>query len=356
MSRVQGGDGGGWSRGRFAHTFAAIDLGTNNCRLLVARAAVDGFEVVDAFSRPVRLGQGVAASGELCGEAIDRTLDALGVCASKIRRNNVTRARHIATEACRRACNGEDFLAEVERRTGLRFEVIPPEEEARLALTGCEDLVDPALPWLLLVDIGGGSTEVTWVAVGERSGGWCGIDTRIVDMVSVPWGVVTLSETATGVCAREAPLPATVYEGMVGRLVAALEPFDRKNGIAAEIAAGRAQMVGTSGTVTTVAALHQGLRRYSRACVDGSSIEREAIVRVGASLAAKSVRELAELPCIGPDRADLALAGGAILEAICRLWPVPRVAVADRGLREGLLMDMMRRADRESDPLQDFEC
>ncbi|HTG18699.1 MAG TPA: Ppx/GppA family phosphatase, partial [Reyranella sp.] len=159
---------GGWHSGRFAHTFAAIDLGTNNCRLLVARASVDGYEVIDAYSRPVRLGEGVALNGTLCGDAIERTLNALSICAAKIGRNGVTRARHIATEACRRACNGEDFLAMVKGRTGLCLEVIPPAEEARLALASCENLLDPEIPFGLLIDIGGGSTEVSWIRVSRR--------------------------------------------------------------------------------------------------------------------------------------------------------------------------------------------
>ena len=181
---------GGWHSGRFAHTFAAIDLGTNNCRLLVARASIDGFDVIDAYSRPVRLGEGVALSGVLCGDAIERTLGALDVCAAKIGRNRVTRARHIATEACRRACNGEDFLAMVEQRTGLHFDVISPSEEARLALASCEDLLDPEIPYGLLIDIGGGSTEVSWLRVQPRDGRQGGVATELIDMTSVPWGVV----------------------------------------------------------------------------------------------------------------------------------------------------------------------
>ena len=163
------GQQGGWHSGRFAHTFAAIDLGTNNCRLLVAKASVDGFEVVDAFSRPVRLGEGVALNGSLCGDAIERTLGALDVCAAKIARHKVTRARHIATEACRRACNGDDFLSLVRQRTGLNFEVIPAAEEARLALASCENLLDPEIPYGLLVDIGGGTTDI---AIYERGSLW----------------------------------------------------------------------------------------------------------------------------------------------------------------------------------------
>src|ERR1700743_247460 len=180
------GSKGGWHNGRFAHTFAAIDLGTNNCRLLVARASVTGFDVIDAYSRPVRLGEGIALNGTLCSEAIDRTLGALDVCASKIRRNGVTRPPTIATEACRRACNGEDFLAKVKARTGLCFEVIPPAEEARLALASCENLLDPSMPYALLIDIGGGSTEVCWIRLVPRDDG---IATELLGMTSVPWGV-----------------------------------------------------------------------------------------------------------------------------------------------------------------------
>jgi exopolyphosphatase/guanosine-5'-triphosphate,3'-diphosphate pyrophosphatase len=337
------GQRGGWHSGRFAHTFAAIDLGTNNCRLLVARASVSGFEVIDAYSRPVRLGEGVALSGTLCGEAIDRTLEALEVCAAKIDRHHVTRARHIATEACRRACNGGDFLSLVKSRTGLGFEVIAPREEARLALAGCENLLDPAIPYALLVDIGGGSTEVSWIRIGPAN--------ELVDMTSVPWGVVTLTESCVADLPRETAVGRSRYDEMVERIRGDLRPFCARHSIGAAIARGEVQMVGASGTVTTVSAHHLGLKRYSRTMVDGSSIGREQVLRICDELSALSVAELTALPCIGDDRADLALAGGAILEAVCRQWPTPMVRVADRGLREGVLMDLMRQADRDADPL-----
>lgn len=342
---------GGWHRGRFAHTFAAIDLGTNNCRLLVARAAAEGFDVVDAFSRPVRLGEGVASKGTLDGEAIERTIEALEICAGKIRRHGVSRARHIATEACRRARNGRDFLDQVADRTGLTIELIPPVEEARLAVTGCEKLIDPEIPRALLVDIGGGSTEVTWIAA-TRARGPCASSARILDMVSIPWGVVTLSEAVTRDLPRDRPVPEEAYQTMLGIVEAALRPFDRKHAIATQVGAGLVQMIGASGTVTTVAALHLGLKRYVRASVDGTTVPREAIHRVNRELSQRPIAELIQFGCIGPERADLAPAGGAILEAICRLWPVERVAVADRSLREGVLLDLMRQADRDADPAQ----
>jgi len=340
---------GGWHSGRFAHTFAAIDLGTNNCRLLVARASVSGFDVIDAYSRPVRLGEGIALNGALCGDAIDRTLGALDVCAAKIGRHGVTRARHIATEACRRACNGEDFLALVKQRTGLCFEVIRPEEEARLALSSCQSLLDPEIPHALLVDIGGGSTEVSWVRIG-RGGEGCA-STELVDMVSVPWGVVTLTESCAPGQPRDTALGRARYDEMVERIRADLRPFCRRHSIGAAIARGEVQMVGASGTVTTVSAHHLGLKRYNRTAVDGSSIGHDQILKICEELSVLSVTEMTALPCIGDDRAELALAGGAILEAVCRQWPAPMVRVADRGLREGVLMDLMRQADRDADPL-----
>jgi exopolyphosphatase/guanosine-5'-triphosphate,3'-diphosphate pyrophosphatase len=349
-STPQAGQRGGWHSGRFAHTFAAIDLGTNNCRLLVARASISGFEVIDAYSRPVRLGEGVVLNGTLCGDAIERTLGALDVCAAKISRHRVTRARHIATEACRRACNGEDFLNLVKTRTGLSFDVIAPEEEARLALSSCENLLDPEIPYALLIDIGGGSTEVSWIRIGRRADGK-GAMTELIGMTSVPWGVVTLTESCVADQPRDAPLGRPRYDEMVERIRGDLRPFCARHSIGSAIARGDVQMVGASGTVTTVSAHHLGLKRYNRTMVDGSSIGREHVLRICDELAAMSVMELTALPCIGDDRADLALAGGAILEAVCRQWPAPMVRVADRGLREGVLMDLMRQADRDSDPM-----
>lgn len=340
---------GGWHTGRFAHIFGAIDLGTNNCRLLVARASVEGYEVIDSYSRPVRLGEGVALNGTLCPNAIERTLHALGVCAAKIERNGVTLARHIATEACRRACNGEDFLAKVKAHTGLRFEVIPPAEEARLALAGCENLLDPQVPFCLLVDVGGGSTEVSWVKVLARPDRMDGVASELLDMMSMPWGVVTLTESCVKGQPRDQPVSQPCYDDMVERIRTGLRPFCAKHGIGRAIARGEVQMIGVSGTVTTVSAHHLGLKRYNRSLVDGSRLGRDSILQICGQLSHMSVDELTDLPCIGDERADLALAGGAILEAVCRQWHIPMVRVADRGLREGVLMDLMRRADREAD-------
>ncbi len=332
----QAGNKGGWHSGRFAHTFAAIDLGTNNCRLLVARASVEGYEVIDAYSRPVRLGEGVALSGSLCGEAIERTLQALAVCAAKIERHRVSRARHIATEACRRACNGENFLALVKQRTGLCFDIIPATEEARLALASCENLLDPEIPFGLLIDIGGGSTEVLWTRLG-------GQQPQVTAWISVPEGVVTLAERWGGV-----DVTPEGWAGMVADVRHHLERFDAAHRIRDTLSEGGIQLLGTSGTVTTVAGVHLDLPRYDRAKVDGMWLDLADVQRVSRGLAGMSYDERVAHPCIGRERADLVVAGCAVLEAIGTLWPVERLRVADRGVREGVLERLMHEAEREA--------
>jgi len=324
--------------------FAAIDLGTNNCRLLVARATRspqggDGFTVVDSFSRIVRLGEGLAASGRLSEAAIARTVDALGVCANKIDRWGVAQQRHIATEACRRAVNCHNFVAHVAQRTGLKLEIIPPLEEARLALAGCLPLLDPAYDKVLLIDIGGGSTEASWV---ERHAGEA---VKLHDSISLPFGVVTLSEVFAGHWPG-GKLDHARYDAVVQDVANQLRGFDQRHGIAAAIAQGKVQMIGTSGTVTTVAAINLGLRRYNRNAVDGTRISREAVHEACRALLDHDLAGLAANGCIGPERADLVLAGCAILEGICALWPVATITVADRGLREGVLMDLIRAEHR----------
>ena len=311
---------------------AALDLGTNNCRLLVARpTGRGGFRVIDAFSRIVRLGEGVGASGQLTEAAIERTLEALQVCGSKIRRRQVTRFRAVATEACRRARNGADFLRRVEQETGISLEVISSSEEAGLALAGCAPLLDPRVPGALVFDIGGGSTELAWTQ------GTLGTENAAV--TSIPIGVVTLAETYGG--DRYGP---TVYERMIEDVAVWLRAYEREHGISAEVAAGRVQVVGTSGTVTTLAGVHLNLPRYVRDRVDGLFLNVSDTLAIGRRLADQSFESRAAHPCIGRERADLVVAGCAILEAICREWPVTRMRVADRGVREGILFGLIAGA------------
>jgi len=314
-------------------TYAALDLGTNNCRLLVARPTGDGFRVVDAFSRIVRLGEGVTASGRLSEAAIERSLGALAICRNKMRNKGVTRARLIATEACRAAENGEDFRARVAEQLGIELEVIGRDTEAELAATGCTPLIDRDAEGVVLFDIGGGSSEIVRLdrAQAMRRGpplpqmrGW----------ISIPHGVVTLAERHGGIAvSRES------YERMIAEVSDTLAPFARDH--AGDGLRG-IHLLGTSGTVTTIAGVHLDLKRYDRNRVDGSWMSAQEIDAVIARLLAMSYQERVDSPCIGPERADLVLAGCAILDAIRRAFPCPRLRVADRGLREGMLVQMMR--------------
>ncbi len=311
--------------------YAALDLGTNNCRMLVARPLGGAFRVVDAFSRITRLGEGLAAAGVLAEEAMARTIDALKVCADKMARNRVTRARLVATEACRRAANGGEFAARVLAATGLALDTIAAHEEAGLALAGCASLLEPSARHALVFDIGGGSTELVWVATGG-GGGHC-----VHGIESLPLGVVTLAEQHGADLHRR-----DGYDRVVAAVAERLRGFESTHGIAAAIGRGGVQMLGTSGTVTTLGALHLDLDRYERSRVDGLDLDFGHIAAVTRRLGGMTAGQRAAHPCIGPERADLVVAGCAILEAICRTWPLGRLRVADRGVREGILIAMMR--------------
>ncbi len=313
--------------------YAAIDLGTNNCRLLVARPTARNFRVVDAFSRIVRLGEGLSQTGRLCESAMDRALAALEVCAAKMEARGVRRARVIATEACRSADNGATFCERVEERTGLKLEVVDRRTEAGLAAGGCAPLVDPCSEGAVLFDIGGGSTEVVWL--GRRSSGDGGPPRgRVRSWVSLPVGVVSLSERHGGV--RVSP---DVFRAMLDEVTGMLDGVRESWGMRA---GGRMHLLGTSGTVTTVAGIYLGLDRYDRGRVDGAWLSSGQIEGVVSRLMAMSFEERVANPCIGAQRADLVLAGCAIMEAVRRVFPAERLRVADRGLREGMLVQLMR--------------
>ncbi len=330
----QGGDCGS------SAAYAAIDLGTNNCRLLIAEPRDVGFQVVDAFSRIVRLGEGVDSSGVLNEAAIDRTISALRVCAGKMRQSSVVRARTVATEACRRASNGQRFLDRVRTETGIDLEIIDPGEEAGLALAGCTPLLDPECRYALVFDIGGGSTELIWVEIREDE------EPKVLGWTSLACGVVTLTERYGG----DEISPRT-YEEMMHSVTHLLQEFEAEHGICAAIQANKAHLLGTSGTVTTLAAVHLDLPRYDRSRVDGSWIEVEALEAVARSLRGMSFEQRAQNPCIRRARADLVVAGCAIVDAITAMWSMQHLRVADRGLREGMLTRMMT-ADRLSNRLQ----
>ena len=328
---------------REKRVYAALDLGTNNCRLLIARPTRRGFQVVDAFSRIIRLGEGLSTTGRLSEAAMERTMDALRVCAAKMRRHNVARARLVATEACRVAENGQEFIDRVRRELGLEIEILSRETEARLAVSGCATLLDDNADLALVFDIGGGSSELVWLDLTRRRGNWRrSLGHRLEAMnciaawTSLPVGVVTLAERFGG---RQ--LTQASFEQMVETVSELLKPFEAKYGFRARVERGRAHLLGTSGTVTTMAGIRLGLPRYDRRRVDGCWLKASEARAITYDLLARSYEERVAEPCIGKERADLVLAGCAILESLLRMWPAKRLRVADRGLREGMLATMM---------------
>lgn len=321
-------------------SFAAIDLGTNNCRLLIARPQGEHFVVIDAFSRVVRLGEGLAQTGRLSQEAMDRALGALQVCAEKLKRRNVHLARSVATEACRRAENGLEFIDRVRAETGILLDIISAQEEARLAVMGCHLLLEAGDGPAMIFDIGGGSTEL--VLVETRAGE---VPT-IHDWQSVPWGVVSLTETCgdepldearrTARYARMRQLVRDSLAGFADRAAQSLITSPTPHPL---------RLLGTSGTVTTLASLHLELPQYDRRAVDGLIVVTDQMRSLCRNLALMSQPDRRAQPCIGRERADLVVAGCAILETIFDLWPAARLGVADRGIREGILRGLMASGD-----------
>ncbi|MFV0491564.1 MAG: Ppx/GppA phosphatase family protein [Pseudorhodobacter sp.] len=328
--------------------YAALDLGTNSCRMLIARPRGSQFQVVDSFSKTVQLGVGLEASGRLSRASMGRTIQALRICKKKIEKHGVHRMRLVATEACRRARNARDFVRQVRRETGLPLEIIPAQEEARLAVISCAPLVGKRTEQLLIVDIGGGSTELVWIDISgvdpadrprsimnlEGSFQSRGDSTaRVVDWISVPLGVATLKDQFADVeddAARFALMSWFFEENLSG-----FSPYNL------EIEREGFQIIGTSGTVTTVAASWLGLRRYDRSKVDGLRMTTDQIDSVIRNYLLLGPEGRRNDPGIGRDRHSLIMSGAAILQALMRVWPTDRLSVADRGLREGLLYAQM---------------
>ena len=322
--------------------YAALDLGTNNCRLLIASPAGQGFRVVEAFSRIVRLGDGLSRTGRLDPAAMDRALAALKICAEKVRRRKTLRVSAVATQACRMAENGAEFIERVEAETGLKLRIISPREEAQLSVAGCVTLLDRDADAALVVDVGGGSTELSWVDLRDAA-----LDPGpkptpphrlpIRAWLSIPVGVVTLAERFP----EATPQADGWFRAMVDHVRGHIEEFQRAEPLRPCFTEGRAHLVGTSGAITSLAGMHLGLKRYERSRIDGLWLGRADCEAAADHLKTLTPAERAGEPCIGPDRADLVLAGAAILQAVQELWPCARVRVADRGLREGLLLTLM---------------
>lgn len=330
--------------GRRPQTFAALDLGTNNCRLLIARASGDGFKVIDSYSRVVRLGKGLATSGELSQDSMDAAIEALGVCAKKMKSRRVKRWRCVATEACRKASNGQSFLDRAKADAGINLEIISPRVEARLAVMGCLNLIDTTKDVALVIDIGGGSTELSWVDIRRLRDPES--QTRIhrppiSAWASLPVGVVTLSELVPEHDNRD-----VWYTDMKDKVRGAIQEQGCQTRFTKAFRDGRGHLIGTSGTITSLAGIHLKLPYYQREKVDGLWLRSIDAVRIARDMASKSPKERAKEPCVGEDRARLLVAGCAITDVICEMWPSKMIRVADRGLREGMLMGLMQQSQK----------
>jgi len=326
--------------GGASRTYAALDLGTNNCRLLIAeRTSSGGLRVVDSYSQIVSLGEGLAATGRLSDAAMGRAMDALRRCHDKVKKHRPVQARFIATQACRAASNGRDFISEVRRSVGLRMETISPKEEAKFALLGSLDLVDPKFDFAVVIDIGGGSTELSWIdakSAAQRGVKGCAMRPPILGWASFPVGVVTLNETFTG---------EDRYPRMVEHVTGLMQANDAATRFGPLFRAGRGQLIGNSGTVTSLAGVHLGLDRYIRSVVDGVRIDREALAQTIRRLVGSTAEVRAQEPCLTGGRSELMLPGMAILESVWSIWPSAMLRVGDRGLREGILLSMMHGPD-----------
>jgi len=334
-------------RKRKTKTYAALDLGTNNCRLLIARPKDDSFRVIDSYSKVVRLGAGLQATGRLSDESMDLAVNAIAVCARKMKSKNVTRWRCIATQACRAADNCDEFLSRVKSETGIGLEIISPRVEARLSVMGCVNLIDISKDVALVVDIGGGSTELSWVDVRtlrENGGLIRAYRPPISAWTSLPIGVVTLSERVPERADRSA-----WYEELKQVVRDTIVEKKSQSRFTNVFKAGKGHLIGTSGTITSLAGIHLKLPYYQRDKVDGSVMLAQSAVDICRKMAGMSYEERALEPCIGDDRARLLVAGCAITDVLCEMWPSEKIHVADRGLREGILMGLMQRSQKLAD-------
>jgi exopolyphosphatase/guanosine-5'-triphosphate,3'-diphosphate pyrophosphatase len=320
--------------------FAAIDLGTNSCRLLIGK--YDGYlRIIDSYSKVVRLGENIKDNDELSEEAIERTLKALALCQEKIRWNRVTNLRAVTTEACRHAKNSHILIDRAKSEIGIDLEVISPETEANLAISGCAGMLQRNIPYAIAFDIGGGSTEVMWIKLKEEKPGF-----HVLDVISLPFGVVTLSDQFGSFATSP-----QIYEEIRKKIAQELIYFSEKNNIPSFIEKKEVQMIGTSGTVTTLAAIHLKLQRYDRHIIDGIYFPLQDIPNIAQHVLHMPIKNRNDHPGIGMGRADLVITGAAILEGICDAFDLPYIRIADRGVREGILLGLIQDAlsERETE-------
>jgi exopolyphosphatase/guanosine-5'-triphosphate,3'-diphosphate pyrophosphatase len=325
------------------NNYAAIDLGTNSCRLVVATPTTTSFRVVETFSKVVRLGEGIIQDNELSPRAMKRTVQALKVCRGVIDEYMpITASRFVATAACRRAKNVAQFVEMVKRDAGIELEVISSKEEARLSVVGCLPLLNRNIKRVLVFDIGGGSSQISLARVTD------GGKTFIEGFVSLPYGVVTVSEAFAG-----HEMSKLEYSTVLERTQSILAEFEEKYHIREAIANQEIQVIGTSGTVTVIGAVHLRLPRYNRSAVDGIAISAPDIEATISRIKKMGTEGRCKHPCIGQSKSDLTVAGCAIIEGLTTFWPISEITVADRGIREGILLDLMHQ-QKNTQPIKKY--
>ena len=321
--------------------YGSIDLGTNTCRLLIAKLipTEDGrvFSPVESLSRVVRFGEnldsGQTGTRRLSPQAVDRALMALEECKKLLQRYNVRHMRCVATAACRYAENTEEFVQEALNKTGIRVEVISPQEESELAVAGCAELFDEQFSHAIVFDIGGGSTEFVWTEILPDQG------FRIVDSISFPYGFATSKEDL-----RDADKCLKITQSVSS----AVNDFAVEYKIRELFHAGKVQMIGASGTITTLAAIAMDLDRYDKKSVHEVPLCRETLKYVFRYLSNTKYKERVEHPCIGQQRAESIMGGVALFKAIDEVLNIDPIIAADRGVREGILHTLARQNEQKS--------
>lgn len=316
-----------------AEYLAAIDLGTRNCRLIIAKHHGGQIEIVDLFSRFVCLGEGVAQSRRLGRKAMERTITVLKQCAKRLSHYPNVVFSGVTTDAVRRAENAQSFLRRVARETGLKLEMIDEKEEAYYEVLGCARVLDMRKKRHIIFDIGGGSSEIILCSLDQEK------RVRIDEMLSLPYGVVNLYESVD-------KLTFTSYTSIVEEVQNLCRRFLVAHlGDLASQDVSAFQVIGTSGTTTTVAAMHHNLKMYDRERVDGTSLCFEDVQKVIHYVQSLSPAERRSNAFCGHVEDDLVLTGFAILEGILRAVPCMYFTVTDAGVRDGLIRTLAYGAD-----------
>lgn len=304
--------------------FAAIDLGSRNCRTIVGcQSKAGAFEYIETYSKSVSLADGVAASKKLSRKSMDRTIEALAFCSKVLSRYAGLTYLAVATDAMRRAENASVFIKRVKRELGLIISIITPQEEAYYAALGCIEVLSLETEIFVVFDIGGGSSEIALCRQKSDK------DIELIDSLSIPYGVINLLESKDH-------LTFSGYSNLVQKISDLSRDFLNQYATTLDFV-NNFQCIGTSGTTTTVAALNMNLRFYDREKINDSILQFSEILKTVHYVQSLSEDERKLHPYISQSNEDLVLGGLTILEGIVRGLPASTITVTDRGVRDGVV-------------------